>query len=137
LQDSSFPVLRAAAQLARKLQQPLITFHNVDPLSMMSGRAAMSSGVVLTGGVSAATRRDSLMRVSRELQVEPRPVIRTELDPVHAILDEAEFCDASLIVVGAPVGSWWRRLMNDSVAEQVTNRADRDVLVTPIGESSR
>jgi len=133
LKDPSFSVLRRAAQLARAMSQPLITFHNVDPLSMMTGRAALSSGVVLSGGVSAATRRESLVGVSRALQVEPTPVIRTELDPVHAILDEAEVCDAGLIVVGTHSCSWWQRLMSESVAVRVVNEADRDVLVTPIG----
>lgn len=133
LQDVSFPVLRMAAELARALQQPLVTLHNVDPLSMMSGRAALSTGVVLSGGVSAATRRESLVGVSRALNVDPTPVIRTELDPVHAILDEAEVCDASMIVVGAHPRTWWQRLMDESIAARVTNQAKRDVLVAPIG----
>jgi nucleotide-binding universal stress UspA family protein len=135
LQDPTFPVLKDAAQLALTLEHPLITFHNVDPLSMMSGKAALSTGVVLRGGVSAATRRESLVGVSRALKVEPTPIIRTELDAVHAILDEANVCDAGLIVVGTRPCSWWQRLVDDGVATRVGNRADRDVLVTPIGAS--
>lgn len=130
LQDPEFPVLRGAAQLALALGQPLITFHNVDPLTMMAGHGRATAGVHF--GVSALTRRESLVGVSQALQVELTPIIRAELDPVHAILDEADVCDAGLIVVGAHPCSWWQRLMDDGVAPRVANQADRDVLITPL-----
>lgn len=131
LQDPTFPVLSSAAAVARLLERPLVAFHNVDPLSLMSGQAAVSTGVMLDGA-SAATRRESLVSVSRALDVDPRPVLRKELDPVHAILDEAEACDASLIVVGSHHAPWWSRWMNDSVSARVAGQADRAVLVAPI-----
>jgi nucleotide-binding universal stress UspA family protein len=132
LQDAGFPVLRSAAELARILKQPMIAFHNVDPLSVMSGRAVTSTGVILTGGVPQATRRESLVSVSRSLEVEPNPVLRTDFDPANAILDEAEACDASIIVVGARSCPWWRRLTSEHVSARVACQADRAVLVTPI-----
>jgi nucleotide-binding universal stress UspA family protein len=132
LQDPAFPVLRSAAEVARRLKQPMIAFHNVDPLSVMSGRAVTSTGVMLSGGVPKATRRESLVSVSRSLRIDPNPVLRTELDPAHAILEEAEACDASLIVVGARSCSWWRRLTSEHVSVRVASESERAVLVTPI-----
>lgn len=132
LQDPAFSVLRSAAEVARLLKQPMIAFHNVDPLSVMSGRAVTSTGVVLTGGVPKATRRESLVSVSRWLQIDPNPILRTDLDPAHAIMDEAEAREASIIVVGARSRPWWRRLMSEHVPVRVANQSQLAVLVTPI-----
>jgi len=136
LLDPRYPVLRSAAELARTLGQPLVTFHNVDPLSIMSGPAAPSNRGLLPGATSTVAPRESLASVSRILNIEPSPILRMESDPVHAILDEAAVCDASLIVVGTRPCSWWRLLMSDHISERVGSLADRAVLVTPVVEHS-
>jgi len=132
LQDPAFRVLRSAAEIAHIFKQRLIAFHNVDPLSVVSGRAVTSTGVMLTGGVPKATRRESLVSVSRSLQIDANPVLGAALDAAQAILDEAEARDAGLIVVGARASPWWRRLTSEHVSARVASQADSAVLVTPI-----
>jgi len=130
LQDPAFPVLRSAAEVARILKQPMIAFHNVDPFSAMGSTVASVRGT--EAGVSKATRRAWLVSASRSLKIEPNAVLTTELDPAHAIMDEAQACDASIIVVGARSCAWWRRLMGERVSVRVANQSDSSVLVTPI-----
>lgn len=77
-------------------------------------------------------RRASLLEAAGALSVESEAVLRSELDPAQAVLDEARTRDADLIVVGTRGRSWLERLLTSSVSEQIINRARRSVLVAPV-----
>jgi nucleotide-binding universal stress UspA family protein len=54
-------------------------------------------------------------------------------DPVDAILQAAEEHDVDVIVVGASERSWWQRLFEGSVSNDVTRLSHRPVLLVRRG----
>jgi nucleotide-binding universal stress UspA family protein len=62
--------------------------------------------------------------------------VRSEDNPVDAILNEARKRDADFVVVGARRRSWYDWPLFGSVASRVVNRGERSVLVLPLEESA-
>jgi nucleotide-binding universal stress UspA family protein len=60
------------------------------------------------------------------------PVVRVEIDPVFAILEEARRQDVDIVVVGVHERSRLERLLHGSIAAGVVQKTERSVLVTPI-----
>lgn len=133
LRDPDVPVLWHAARLAEQLRTSLVAFHNVDPL-LSQRKAVAIPDVVLTGTPpSPGARRAKLLEAGQRLPVTSIPVVRSQTDPVHAILSEARALDVGLIVLGTCYRSWLERLFGFSVAGEVTSRSNCPVMVTPIG----
>lgn len=137
LRSADFPVLRAAAELGQQLDARLVTVHNVSPVAMVVGideawPMALRPGDLVRGDLVRVERSDRLVRVCGRLPVLAHPVVRTEVDPVAAILGEARAHDADLVVVGARRYDWLSWMVDGSVAAQVVDRAQRSVLVTPL-----
>ena len=60
--------------------------------------------------------------------IQPRMEVRHGL-VVDEILNEAQAGDHDLIVIGAHHEEGWQRLLLDDIALQITNRADRPILI--------
>jgi nucleotide-binding universal stress UspA family protein len=131
LLTEGYPVLGEAAALGLHLDAPVVAVHSVNPLSAVMAGASRTWPVPAVGahpGSEADCAR--LAAASAELPVETRSVIRHEMNPADAILDEARARDANLVVVGTR--RWFEHALVGSVAAQVVNRAKRSVLVTPL-----
>jgi nucleotide-binding universal stress UspA family protein len=131
LASDGFPVLQQAARLGLALHVPLTAFHNVDPLAIAdraAGRLARGAATALAG----AQRQVRLADAVRSLPVATTPVVRVEIDPVFAILEEARRQEVDIVVVGVHERSRLERLLHGSVAARVVQRTQRSVLVTPI-----
>jgi nucleotide-binding universal stress UspA family protein len=68
------------------------------------------------------------IEVLDEAQANPRPKVRHGL-VVDEIMAEAQEGDYDLIIIGAHQEEWWQRWLLTDVAEEITVRADRPVLV--------
>jgi nucleotide-binding universal stress UspA family protein len=135
LQSTAYPVLRVASTFERCLKLPVVTLHNVQPLSMVVGTGTMGlSSIILPPTPGRAQRLARLARVSSRLFGDAQPVLRDEASVAYAILDEAQRHDAALVVVGARKRSWWERLLIGSIAEQIVEHAQHSVLVTPLDD---
>ena len=132
LEVPGYPVLRAASALGRQLDAPLVTLHNMQPLTARSGMEATGSWIGGSGLRLRRAREPELAEISAKLHAGALAVIRRESDPVAAILGEAHAHNADLVVVGARRRSWLDRIRFDSVATQVVDRAQRSVLITPV-----
>jgi nucleotide-binding universal stress UspA family protein len=124
LRDSRFPVLRHAAQLAKDLDRPLVAFHSAGPASPFRAPGARPD---------MQASRERFMDAARILPAETATVVRSEDDPVSAILQEAAALDAGMIAVGARHRSWWRRAFGGGgVACELSERYRFAMLVSPI-----
>lgn len=63
-----------------------------------------------------------------QLDVRPKPLVRHGL-VVDEILAEANEGDYDLVVIGAHIGSGWRRILLDDIAHEIVVRSRRPVLV--------
>jgi nucleotide-binding universal stress UspA family protein len=72
-----------------------------------------------------------LVRAREQLNAPMETIVSTEVDVVDAILDQARFHDANLIIVGTRPRRALARFISRSVAVEVVNRSERSVLVTP------
>jgi nucleotide-binding universal stress UspA family protein len=147
LRDRGLRVLARAAQLGLTLRADVVGFHNLDPLAVMTEETlatdaeAAPNQLPTSNAAPDATCTSKpparpklrLSEVSKRLPVHVEPVVRTEIDPVHAIIDEARGREADIVVVGTHYRKWWSRALLGSVATRVVERARQSVLVTPIG----
>lgn len=132
LETPDYPVLRIGAALGRKLDAPLVTFHNLMPRRSMFGlHTSWSPDAPFTDGRQSGR----LAEISAKLHAQALAVVRRETDSAAAILGEAREREADLVVVGARRRRWLDRLQLESVAAQVVDRAAQSVLVTPVGQS--
>jgi len=137
LQSPEYPVLRMAAELGACFDAPVVTVHNVNPISVLLGTGVGWPPVsVLPADPTRAARAVQLKRATERLSVEARAVLRDEVSAADAILDEAKLNDADLVVVGTRQRSWLQRLLSGNVAEQIVKRANCSVLITPIDGSA-
>jgi len=136
LKDLAYPVLRTAASLSRRLDAPVIALHNLSPLMQIPSRKR-GSAVAPDAGRSRAQAREHLERALRRLSSQTSAVVADEVDPVDAILREAQARNADMIAVGTRPRSWLERLLVGSLAARVVNGTERSVLVVPIDTGSR
>jgi nucleotide-binding universal stress UspA family protein len=135
LVDLHCPVLHRMAELAGRCRTRLIALHAMPAHSRALAR----------GGSKTRDRQQRLeamirARLARAASLgseraEPRLAIG--VDPVDAILREAQTCYAGLLVVGTGARSELRRAMRPSVAARLIEEAGCSVLVTPVGENVR
>lgn len=136
LQDPDFRVLQCGSRLAQELGARLVTFHNVDPLPAVNATAlGVVPSITVDSVVSPTQRGNCLAEASRRLSTPATPVVRSNIDPVQAILTEAKVRDADVVVVGTHYKSWWERVLSGSVARRVAARADRSVVVMPLADA--
>lgn len=136
LRDPTYPVLRTAASLSRRLDVPLIALHNLSPV-VLSGPKELACLAVPAAARSSARAQEHLERVLSRLSSQTTAVVADEVDPVDAILHEAQVRNVDLITVGRRPRSWLERLLVSSVAARVVNGTERSVLVVPIDAGRR
>jgi nucleotide-binding universal stress UspA family protein len=128
LSTPGHPVLHEAARLGTALGVPVTAFHNVDPLAV---------GGPYGRGPSRFQQSEQLKRALRGLTIEVSAAVRSDIDPVGAIRDEARHLDADLVVVGTHQRPTWERLLRGSVSSRVIDRTPGSVIVMPVGGASR
>lgn len=136
LKDRTYPVLRTAASLSRRLDAPVIALHNLTPL-MLIPSTRRGSAVAADVGRSRAHAREHLERALGRLSNQTAAVVADEVDPVDAILQEAEARNADIITVGTRPRSWFERMLRSSLAARVVDGTERSVLVVPIDAAGR
>ncbi|MEO8182339.1 MAG: universal stress protein [Deltaproteobacteria bacterium] len=136
LKDPTYPVLRTAASLSRRLDAPVIALHNLSPMVLIASRG-LGCAVAPDAGRSHARAREHLERAVRRLSSQTTIVVAEEVDPADAILHEAQARNADLITVGTRRRSWLERLLVSSLAARVVNGTERSVLVVPIDARGR
>lgn len=134
LQDPEYPVLNLAAALGRQLETSVIAVHNfrLDAASPEVGQGAAGGA-----GQAESARAERLARLeqaSRHLPTAARALVRHDDDHADAILEAARAEEADLVVVGTRRRAWFERFPSGNVASRVVDRAQRSVLVTPVGE---
>lgn len=134
LEDCSYPVLRVATHLSRRLAVPLIALHNLSPISVLSAMETVLSEPRRRVRTLLEIERDRLHHAVRELPGSATPVMAEEVDPVEAILREARGGGVDLVAVGARRENWWARWIRRSVTVRVVERAPCSVLVVPMPE---
>lgn len=122
LRDERYRVLREASALGAALGARVVAVHNVSCLSTPLG-ACLDAG--------ARPAPELPRRMLAELPVSPDLVITTELDPVGAIIEQAQQHRSGLIVVGARPQS--SRRSGASVPSELIARSGCSVLVTSLG----
>jgi nucleotide-binding universal stress UspA family protein len=127
------PVLRKAGALSLSLGAPLIVVHNINPASSYVSSGMGAPIVCFTGEALIETRRSYLLDAARALSLQLEPVVSIERDAVDAILTTARARNADLIVVGTNPRFWVVRLLTDGIAAALVDRANRSVLVVPLG----
>jgi nucleotide-binding universal stress UspA family protein len=136
LEDSDYPVLRKAAEIAERLRWRVIPFHNVTPLSLNIGtETPWPPMTTMASDAESEHRQMRLARASRRLHIDAPSVTASELSPADGILQIARANDADIVVVGARPRSLLGYLVANGVAAQVVDRARRSVLVTPLDKS--
>jgi nucleotide-binding universal stress UspA family protein len=121
LQDVQYRVLRQASALGAALGSRVIAVHNVSCLSTPLGSC-------LDAGASPAPELPR--RMLAELPAPVDLVVTTDLDPVRAIVEQAEHHRSGIIVVGARPRSSGR--FEASVPSEVIERSRCSVLVTSL-----
>ena len=121
-------VLKAARQLAEKVEARLVLFHVVSlPTGPPFDAQAISPDDV--GPLLLETARQQLEGFTRELRSNLRAAVRVEYGtPWQAICEQAKIEQAHLIVVGSHGYGGLDRLLGTTAAK-VVNHADRSVLV--------
>jgi nucleotide-binding universal stress UspA family protein len=132
LEDASYPVLRAATHLSRKLGVPLIALHNLSPIRVLNAMDMVLSEPYGPAHTLLELERMLLRRAVRDLSSSATPLVAEEVDPVEAILREARGGGVDLVAVGARPETWWGRWLRRSVTVQIVERAPCSVLVVPI-----
>ncbi|HEU4581097.1 MAG TPA: universal stress protein [Polyangiaceae bacterium] len=132
LEDCSYPVLRAATYLSRRLAMPLIALHNLSPIAVLSAIELVLSEPRSSARTLLELERSRLYQAVRELPTSATPLVAEELDPVEAILREARGGGVDLVAVGARPETWWARWLRRSVPVRVVEHVPCSVLVVPI-----
>jgi nucleotide-binding universal stress UspA family protein len=127
LDTSDYPVLRRAAELARRLNAPAVFVHNV-------GEPHAAASEVADSGRRArlADASRMLARLQGELAPQATAVVSESATASDAVLAIAKDLDADLIVVGARQRSWLGRALGGLMAERTAWRAPRSVLIVPM-----
>jgi nucleotide-binding universal stress UspA family protein len=136
LEDTEFPVLRAASKLAQILGAAVIPVHNVSPLPVLLREAlhhprALSQRAAWIE-IAQERKRSGLERAADELELGQAGVVLSDYDAARGILEEARSRKADLVVVGLRNRSWLERLLSPSVATCIVRDARRSVLITPL-----
>jgi nucleotide-binding universal stress UspA family protein len=135
LEDCSYPVLRAATELGRRLGVPLIALHNLSPISVSDAVDLVLSEPSWPVRTLTELGRSRLERAVRDLPSATTPLLSEEVDPVEAILREARGGGVDLVAVGAR-SETSARWLRHSVTVRVVERAPCSVLVVPVGEGA-
>jgi nucleotide-binding universal stress UspA family protein len=132
LRDMHYPVLRRAAAIGRRLRLRLVALHSVSRGVWM--RTARLSRLRAPRRAGVHHTRLRLLRAVHAVATPlAEAVLALDRDPVEAILREARECDACMVVVGTHARSPFRRAVRRSVAARLIDRAQRSILVTPLG----
>jgi len=132
LREPTYPVLRTAAALSRRLDAPVIALHNMSPVAL-SAPEQIACPATLDTLQSRDRAREHLEHALSRLSEQSTAVVADEVDLVAAILREAQARNVGLITVGTRPRSWFERLLSSSVAARVIDGTERSVLVVPIG----
>jgi nucleotide-binding universal stress UspA family protein len=137
--DESVSAGRAAVALFGESAE--YTFaHVAEPVAMTPAIAPLGGAVVYPAGGTAMTddpdeTRASAQFVARHAADEAGCSTATSVgligDPVDALLDEADRCNADVIVVGAHEHGWFTDLITRSVTRQLERKSNVPVLVMP------
>lgn len=145
LLDDDFWVLEMAVELGLQLGAPVTAVHNVgghdvgghdvgghdvgerpaplEPASLNRPRAPLRAAAFESG-------RSRLAMAAERLRQPLAAVLANEVDPVDAILEQAQVHQAT-IVVGTRSSHWLQGLNERSIAARVVDRSKRSVVVTP------
>lgn len=123
LRDPEYPVLREAASLSRRLDAPLVFVHHAE-LASIPGSAPSHRWV------------EQLSEAAERMAPRAESVLSEGVSVTDGILAEAQLRRADVVVVGVRRASWRARNHGKSVASTVVEKAQRSVLVTPIGSTS-
>lgn len=132
LRDAQYPVLRKAAELGDTLDAPVLAVHNVTPVTVYVSPEIAWPVAIQSDGELAGVQKALLDDATRRMHFHEAPIVAGEPNPVDAILEAATSHDVDLVVIGTRHRSWLERLLAASVADQVVDRAQRSVLVTPL-----
>jgi nucleotide-binding universal stress UspA family protein len=134
LMDPTYPVLRTAVSLGRRLDAAVIGLHNLRPLVLLTASEFAYLAPIDNRGSYARARLEHELR---RLGSRSTAVIAGEADAADAILQAAQARNVDLIAVGTRPRSWLERLLRSSVAARVVNGSNRSVLVVPIDARRR
>lgn len=137
LSDARFPVLHAAAELAGRLDAPLVAVHNVAPPPRLDTPDPLRAVALEVSAAVASERRDTLAAAVASLEVSAEVVVANERSDDEAIVHAASARQADLVVVGTRRPSLLRRLFRGELAAHVVQRALRSVLVLPLPSAPR
>lgn len=135
LEDESYPVLRQALQLGRRLDARVVAMHNINPVSALLAMDAAWPRELAPDQCPSSVPRRELARAQRALCEALTPVVARRVDTVEAILEQGRREGADLLVVGTRARPWLERLLTRGVAANLVDRAPLSVLVTPLAES--
>lgn len=131
LRDPDLPVLRHAAILARRLSVPVLALHNVAPMvSRLGGEAPGTAPVMTASGLTEI--RTQMRKGVRGAAIDANAIVANESRIEWAILQAARRRHADIIAVGTRRRSWFSRIVDRSVGEQVVDGARRSVLLIPL-----
>lgn len=137
LRDDHFPVLHAAAAVARSLAAPLVAVNNVAPPPRLETPDPLLPYALEVSATVAARHREVLQAAVDTLEVEAEVVVSRGPRDEEAIVHEASARQADLVVVGTRPRSLLSRLFDRELAARVVQRALRSVLVLPIPAAPR
>jgi nucleotide-binding universal stress UspA family protein len=126
-----YPVVRQGAVLAAQLHGPLTCVHNVPPMTNAGLARSMPQPPPAPTSAELEAWQHRLDTLVHEVVADSDSVVTNRSSTADAILEVARARDADVVVVGAHARSWLDRLVGDSVASRVVERADRSVLVVP------
>ncbi|MBL8910979.1 MAG: universal stress protein [Archangium sp.] len=123
------PVLRRAADFARRLQSPLNVVHNLPGFAAQLVAAGLGATVMaLPDDRAVAATVESQLKIEVATLGYPAEVAVTRrLDTVTGILEAASRSNADTIVLGARAP----HLFHNRVCERVCTMTDRNVLLVP------
>lgn len=122
LQDHEYRVIRQATTLGAALGARVVAVHNVSCLSAPLGGC-------LEAGVKPAPELPRRVRTEQPAPLDL--VVTTEMDPVGAIIEQAQRHGSGIIVVGTRSRSG--RRFEPSVPSEIVDRSRCSVLVTSLG----
>lgn len=127
LENTAYPVLKAAAAFGRWLAAPVVALHQLNSARSrrFTWRRARRARVI-----HLAKARE-LALIAKRLQLASHMVVTSGTSPTDTILREARSRKADLVVVGTHSRPSPERATIDSVCAQIIERARRSVLVAP------
>lgn len=137
LRDERYPVLHAAAELAGRLDAPLVAVHNVAPPPRLDTPDPLLAVALEVSAAVASERRDTLAAAVASLEVPAEVLVAREHSDDEAIVHAASARQVDLVVVGTRRPSLLQRLFRGELAAHVVQRALRSVLVLPLPSAPR